>query len=92
MKQRTTIPELHTGKGYADLAYIPKEPKYPAMLIEFKYEKDADTAISQIHRQNYPERLELYKGNLILVGINYDRTVSNDSVEFKHHSCEIEKA
>ena len=88
----TIIPELDTGKGYAHLAYIPKEPKYPAMLIEFKYEKDADTAISQIHRQNYPDRLELYKGNLILIGINYDRTVSNESVEFKHHSCEIEKA
>ena len=88
----TIIPELDTGKGYADLAYIPKEPKYPAMLIELKYEKDADTAISQIHRRNYPERLELYKGNLILVGINYDRTLSNDSEEFKHHSCEIERA
>ena len=87
----TIIPELDTGKGYADLAYIPKDPKYPAMLIELKYEKDADTAISQIHRQNYPERLELYKGNLILVGINYDRTLSNDSEEFKHHSCEIER-
>ena len=88
----TIIPELDTGKGYADLAYIPKDPKYPAMLIELKYEKDADTAISQIHRRNYPERLELYKGNLILVGINYDRTSSNDSEEFKHHSCEIERA
>ena len=88
----TIIPELDTGKGYADLAYIPKNPKIPAMLIEFKYDKDADTAISQIHRQKYPDRLELYKGNLILVGINYDRTVSNDDVEFKHHSCEIEKA
>lgn len=88
----TIIPELDTGKGYADLAYIPKDPKYPAMLIELKYEKDADTAISQIHRRNYPERLELYKGNLILVGINYDRTLSNDSEEFKHHSCEIERA
>ena len=62
------------------------------MLIELKYEKDADTAIAQIHRQKYPNRLELYKGNLILVGINYDRSVKNDSVEFKHHSCEIEKA
>ena len=88
----TIIPELDTGKGYADLAFIPLKPDIPAMLIEFKYEKDADTAISQIHRQNYPDRLELYKGNLILVGINYDRTVKNDSVEFKHHNCEIEKA
>lgn len=88
----TIVPELDTGKGYADLAFIPLKPNIPAMLIEFKYEKDADTAIAQIHRQKYPDRLELYKGNLILVGINYDRSVKNGSVEFKHHSCEIEKA
>ena len=88
----TIIPELDTGKGYADLAFIPKNPDIPAMLIELKYEKDTDTAIDQIHRQKYPDRLELYKGNLILVGINYDKTISNDNVEFKHHSCEIEKA
>ena len=87
----TIIPELDTGKGFADLAFIPKKPDIPAMLVELKYEKDADTAIAQIHRQKYPDRLRLYKGNLILVGINYDRTVSNESVEFKHHSCEIEK-
>ena len=87
----TVIPELDTGKGYADLAYIPKDPKYPAMLIELKYEGDAETAISQIHRQKYPDRLELYKGKMILVGINYTRTVSNKDVEFKHHSCMIER-
>lgn len=88
----TIVPELDTGKGYADLVFIPVKPDIPAMLIEFKYEKDANTAIAQIHRQKYPDRLELYKGNLILVGINYDRNVSNESVEFKHHSCEIERA
>lgn len=88
----TIVPELDAGKGYADLAFIPLKPDIPAMLVELKYEKDADTAIAQIHRQKYPDRLELYKGNLILVGVNYDRTVSHDSVEFKHHSCEIERA
>ena len=88
----TIIPELDTGKGYADLAFIPKKPDIPAMLIEMKYEKNADTAIAQIHRQKYPDRLQLYKGNLILVGINYDKTLSNDDIAFKHHSCEIERA
>lgn len=88
----TLIPELDTGKGYADLAYIPRDSVNPAILVELKYDKDADSAIAQIHRQKYPDRLELYKGNLILVGINYDRTVENDSIEFKHHSCAIEKA
>ena len=88
----TIIPELDTGKGYADLAFIPKKPDIPAMLIELKYEEDAETAIAQIHRQKYPDRLQLYKGNIILVGINYSRTVSNKDVEFKHHSCLIERA
>ena len=88
----TIIPEMDTGKGYADLTFIPKKRDIPAMLIELKYEKDANTAITQIHRQKYPDRLELYRGNLILVGIKYDRTISNDSVDFKHHSCEIERA
>ena len=86
------IPELDSGKGYADLAYIPKKPDIPAMLIELKYDKDADSAISQIRRQEYPSRLEHYRGNLILVGVNYDRSVSNDSPGFKHHSCVIERA
>lgn len=87
----TVIPELDTGKGYADLVYLPKQPDIPAMLVELKYQEDANTAIEQIHRQKYPERLEHYKGNLILVGINYDRTVSNHSQTFKHHSCKIER-
>lgn len=88
----TVIPELDTGKGYADLVFLPQKPDIPAMLIELKYEKDADTAIAQIHRQKYPDRLALYKGNLVMVGISYDREIRNDKVEFKHHSCVIERA
>ena len=88
----TVIPELDTGKGYADLAFIPRKQDIPAILVELKYREDADTAISQIHRQKYPDRLQLYKGNLILVGINYDKTVSNYDTAFKHHSCQIERA
>ncbi len=87
----TLIPELDTGKGYADLVYIPKKPNLPALLVELKYEKDANTAIEQIHRQKYPERLEHYRGKLILVGINYDRNLPNDKPGFKHHSCRIER-
>lgn len=87
----TIIPELDTGKGYADLAFIPKKPDIPAMLVELKYDKNADTAIEQIHRQKYPERLAHYKGNLILVGINYDKEIRNNEPLFKHHSCRIER-
>ena len=88
----TIVPELDTGKGYADLVFIPKSPDIPALLIELKYDESADSAIAQIHRQRYPDRLELYKGNLILVGINYDKASSNTSDDFKHHSCVIETA
>ncbi len=90
----TLIPEMQAGKGYADLVYIPSPeyPDKPVLLVELKYDKDADTALEQIHRQKYPDSLEKYKGNIILVGINYNREIKNDSEEFKHHSCTIEKA
>ncbi len=82
---------MDTGKGFADLVYIPKTPIRPALLIELKYNMDADTAIEQLKRRKYPSRLEHYKGNIIAVGINYDCTKSADATEFKHHSCQIIK-
>ncbi|MCC8097208.1 MAG: ATP-binding protein [Eubacterium sp.] len=80
------IHELPAGKGFADLAFIPlKYSDYPAMIIELKYDKDADTAIKQIKERRYDGRLKEYFGNLLIVGINYDR-------ETKKHTCVIEKA
>ena len=69
-----------------------KFPDKPAFLIELKYERNVESALAQIRRQEYPDRLLHYKGNILLVSINYNRDVSNDSPEFKHHSCVIEKA
>jgi len=54
------------------------------MIVELKYDKDADTAISQIHRKDYKGKVLEYSDNLLLVGINYDK-------ESKKHSCVIEK-
>ena len=90
----TTILELDTGKGYADIVFIPSPqyPDKPAMVIELKYDKDANTALSQIKKQNYPDRLSHYKGNILLVGIDYDKDVPNTSKDFKHHKCVIETA
>ncbi len=93
-KYYTMLPELDTGKGYADRVYIPR-PQYadkPVLIIELKYEKDADGAIAQIKRQEYPDRLEAYKGNILLVGINYNRDAKNTDPAFKHHTCEIDRA
>ena len=93
-KYYTTILELDSGKGYVDIAYLPA-PKYsaiPALVVELKYNQSADTAMSQIRRQKYPERLEHYKGNTLLVAINYDKDIPNTRSDFKHHKCLIEEA
>ena len=93
-KYYTMLPELDTGKGYADRVYIPR-PQYadkPVLIIELKYEKDADGAIAQIKRQQYPDRLEAYKGNILLVGINYNKDAKNTGTDYKHHTCEIDRA
>lgn len=85
IKTYTKIRELPTGKGFADIVYLPKKHSdKPAMLIELKYNKSAEGAIAQIKEKNYVESLKEYHGNLLLVGINYDKTS-------KKHECAIEK-
>lgn len=76
--------ELPTGKGFADLVLIPrKNVDSPAIVLELKYNRDADAAIDQIKRRQYPAKLDGYTDRLQLVGINYDR-------ESKQHTCRIE--
>ena len=78
------IRELPGGKGFADIVMIPhRNIDLPAIVLELKYNQDADTAINQIKRKNYGDALERYFGKVILVGINYDRKT-------KKHSCIIE--
>ena len=77
--------EYATGKGYADLVMIPRRNvSKPALVIELKFNNTADTAIDQIKRKEYPAKIAEYSGNILLVGINYDR-------ETKKHTCRIEK-
>ncbi len=94
LKYYTVIPEMDSGKGFADITFLPspKFPDKPAILVELKYEEKENTAIDQIIRQNYPDRLTHYKGNLLLVGITYQKGLQNTSPEFKHHTCKIIKA
>jgi ribosomal protein S8 len=80
----TVIRELPSGLGYADIVYLPKKHSdKPAMIVELKYNKNAKAAIEQIKEKKYPKSLQDYKGNLLLVGINYDK-------DTKEHSCIIE--
>lgn len=82
----TEIKELPSGKGFADIAYLPRKEHLdrPAMIIELKWDKSADSAIRQIKERNYPLTLSGYCGNLLMVGINYD-------TKTKIHECIIEK-
>ena len=77
--------ELATGKGFADIVLIPrKHVESPAILVELKYNQDADTAINQILRKQYPIKVADYCGEMLLVGINYDK-------KEKTHQCRITK-
>ena len=77
--------EYATGKGYADLVMIPRRNvNKPAMVVELKFNNTADTAIDQIKRKEYPSKIAEYTGDILLVGINYDK-------ETKRHECVIEK-
>ena len=77
--------ELSTGKGFADIVLIPrKNVDSPAIVLELKFSQDADAAIDQIKRKQYPAKVSEHTANLLLVGINYDR-------ETKQHTCHIER-
>ena len=80
------VRELPTGKGYADLVYLPKpDVNKLALLIELKFDKLAQTAITQIKEKNYLLFFKDYKGEVLLVGINYSK-------DTKTHQCIIERA
>lgn len=80
------IREFPAGKGFADLVYLPRKmyANKPAMIVELKYDRTAETAISQIKERNYPHSLNGYQGKLLLVGVNYDK-------RNKEHACCIEE-
>ncbi|MCQ2193250.1 MAG: ATP-binding protein [Paludibacteraceae bacterium] len=80
----TLVKELPTGKGYADLVLIPYLPNIPALVIELKHNKSAESALQQIKAKNYCQALTQYKGDVLFVGINYDEKT-------KEHTCKIEK-
>ena len=81
----TIIPECPAGKGYADVIMIPAVPGKPALVIELKRDKTAEKAMEQIKSRSYPSALEKYRGNTILVAVNYDSKT-------KLHTALLERA
>lgn len=81
------VRELPTGRGFADFVFIPKpeyKSTYPALVVELKWNQNTTTALQQIKDKKYPESILDYTGEILLVGINYDKTS-------KEHQCRIEK-
>lgn len=79
------IQELSSGKGYADLVFIPRRnSRKPILVIELKWNESVNTAIDQIRERDYPEMLKPFSDNILLVGISYDK-------DTKAHECRIER-
>lgn len=83
--------ELVGGKGFADLVFIPrKTTQAPAIVVELKRNQTADAAIDQIKRKEYVQSLKDYRGEVLLVGINYE-SKDSDGENYKKHFCKIER-
>lgn len=83
--QYLKVEELPSGKGIADVVYLPKRKSMlPALLVELKWNRSSEGAIRQIKERNYPAVLEDYGGEIVIAGFNYDEKT-------KKHSCLIER-
>lgn len=82
----TVYRELPSGKGFADMVFLPRRkfPDKPALVVELKWDNSARGAIAQIREKQYAGSLADYRGNVLLVGVNYDKKT-------REHSCEIEE-
>lgn len=82
----TIVREFPSGKGFADICFLPRKAHLdkPAVVIELKWDKSAAGAIAQIKERRYVDALKDYQGDMLLVGVDYDRSS-------KAHTCVIEK-
>ncbi|MDO4339776.1 MAG: AAA family ATPase [Eubacteriales bacterium] len=85
-KYYTLVREMPSGKGFADMVFLPhrKCADKPVIVAELKWDKTAEGAIAQIKEKRYVKALENFSGSMLLVGINYDK-------ESKEHKCVIEE-
>ena len=83
-KNYTLHREMPAGKGFADIVFEPnRNCNLPAMIVELKWGHSAEEAVEQIKQKDYLDCLKNYNGEVLLVGINYDKE--------KHHTCKIEQ-
>ncbi|MBR3313727.1 MAG: AAA family ATPase [Atopobiaceae bacterium] len=80
-----TIEELPSGRGLADVVYLPRRgDPAPALVVELKWNRSPEAAIAQVRERDYPAVLRDFGGPILLVGITYER-------KSKRHVCSIEE-
>ena len=83
--QYAKIEEMPTGHGIADVVFVPKRSSnLPAMIVELKWNKSSENALSQMIDRKYSSVFKGYGGDVVLVGISYDE-------KEKVHTCSIER-
>lgn len=86
-KDYKLIRELPAGKGFADVVFLPlPHTDKPALVVELKFDRSVRCAIQQIKDRQYTQAFAGYTGEILLVGINYEKDKPD-----KPHSCVIER-
>lgn len=52
---------------------------YPALVVELKWNQTASSALQQIRDKQYPVSMKAYTGDILLVGISYDKKAKSMS-------------
>ncbi|WP_274968501.1 AAA family ATPase [Succinimonas amylolytica] len=79
--------ELPAGKGFADLVFVSKiRTDLPIMIVEFKRDSSAETALKQIKEQDYAGRYRKDgdEREVLLIGLSYNSGT-------REHECLIER-
>lgn len=82
----TFFREFPAGKGFADIVFLPVKPGKIPIVVEVKWDKNADTAIRQMKEQRYARR---FHGDVLLVEISYEK--DRNRPDYKIHTCVIER-
>ena len=82
--QYTVVKEFHSGKGYADMAFLPYVPNRIPMVVEFKIDQNPERGLKQIAENCYTDAFADLHGTVVLVAISYNK-------KDKSHSCKIER-
>ncbi|MCC8046665.1 MAG: ATP-binding protein [Clostridiales bacterium] len=86
--------EAKSGKGYADILFMPRDSSRDGMIVELKVDHSAEEAIQQIKDNAYALKFKDISGRkkcrrIIAVGINYVSDSKNLKDKKSHH-CMIE--